>query len=126
MEQSTFYHPDYTVGFGISPNRLHLQFTDSFFSLKYFERCKTLPSVGNPCKHVTLPRRNYYFYVSILLAFLIFVNKKSINYFMVSWILFFLRSTLMTFTLTISPTLTTSKGCFIKRSVICEICTNPS
>ena len=47
--------------------------------------------------------------------------------FIVSWIRFFLRSTLKTFTSTISPTLTTSSGCLINfLSVISEICTRPS
>ena len=47
--------------------------------------------------------------------------------FIVSWILFFLRSTLITFTSTISPTLTTSSGCLMNfLSVISEMCTSPS
>ena len=46
--------------------------------------------------------------------------------FMVRLIRFFATSTLKTCTSTISPTLTASSGCLIKRSVICEMCTNPS
>ena len=45
---------------------------------------------------------------------------------MVREILFLARSTSRTFTSTISPTLTASRGCLIKRSVIWEICTRPS
>ena len=43
-----------------------------------------------------------------------------------SCILFFSRSTLSTVTSTTSPTLTTSRGCFTKRSAIWEMCTSPS
>ena len=44
----------------------------------------------------------------------------------VSWILFFFKSTLITLTSTMSPTLTASNGCLIYLSVICEMCTSPS
>ncbi len=46
--------------------------------------------------------------------------------FIVSWIRCFFRSTLMTFTSTISPTLTTSNGCLMNLSLIWEMCTSPS
>ncbi len=45
---------------------------------------------------------------------------------MVRLIRFLARSTSNTLTSTISPTLTASSGCLIKRSVIREICTSPS
>ena len=47
-------------------------------------------------------------------------------FFIVSCIRFFPGSTDITFTSTMSPTLTTSRGCLIYRSAIWEICTSPS
>ena len=47
--------------------------------------------------------------------------------FMVSCILFFFKSTLMTLTSTMSPTLTTSSGCLMNfLFVIWDMCTSPS
>ena len=46
--------------------------------------------------------------------------------FIVSDILPFATSTESTFTLTICPTLTTSRGCFMNLSASCDICTSPS
>ena len=46
--------------------------------------------------------------------------------FIVNWILCFFKSTLITFTSTMSPTLTTSSGCLMNLSQICEMCTSPS
>ena len=46
--------------------------------------------------------------------------------FMVNAIRFLATSTDKTFTLTISPTFRTSRGCLMKRSLICDICTSPS
>ena len=61
----------------------------------------------------------------------IFCSK--LTYYFYSWIprivsciRFFFISTLITFTSTISPTLTASSGCLMNLSVICEICTSPS
>ena len=56
----------------------------------------------------------------------IFICQYIFYSFIVSWIRCFFRSTLITFTSTISPTLTTSRGCLINFSLICEICTSPS
>ena len=75
--------------------------------------------------------RHFSFCLFLSKSVLIIVYRKTdckLTYipFMVSAILFFCRSTLITFTSTTSPTLTTSSGCLIYRSVIWEICTRPS
>ena len=55
------------------------------------------------------------------------VPSRRPHSFMLSPIRFFFTSTLRTFTSTMSPTLTTSSGCFTNfLSVSCEICTSPS
>ena len=53
-------------------------------------------------------------------------HSHSLTCFMLREIRFFFSSTPSTTTFTVSPTLTTSLGCFTKRSQSSEICTRPS
>lgn len=138
-----FSHPDFTVGSGITPDQLLItgHGLSGFASIR---RCAILhrhsqpesPSVGNlQFNCITLPRRiPFLFYIPIVCTLSLYVNTKfciqnfarKIYSFIVSWIRCFFRSTLITFTSTISPTLTTSRGCLINFSLICEMCTSPS
>ena len=56
----------------------------------------------------------------------VYASLHTNHNFMLNCIRFLSISTLTTTTSTTSPTLTTSNGCLINRSAICEICTNPS
>ena len=114
-----FSHPDFTVGSGVAPDRPFARFTD-------FSACAKSPSVGNtqslvaPCPEEFL----IYFTITIVCKLGICVNYVFTYYpfnFIVNWILCFFKSTLITLTSTMSPTLTTSSGCLMYLSQICEM-----
>ena len=65
-----------------------------------------------------------YFFLSSFC--LIHATLPTNHNFMLNCIRFLSISTLTTTTSTTSPTLTTSNGCLINRSAICEMCTSPS
>ena len=90
--QYFFFHPDFTVGFGISPN--HALRLVGYTTGRDFH-----PVLKNFCIYFLL----------------------SLSSLIVRDILFFVKSTSITLTSTISPTLTASNGCLIYFSVICEI-----
>ncbi len=141
-----FSHPDFTVGFGITPNQSSMTYIASW-SRGLYRR-----SGISPCPeeftfyliciiiiHRKLLNVNYHFQwvcpqqKSSLLFTLISIltlkiSTKEFSYsFMDSCILFLAASTPMTLTSTMSPTLTTSRGCFTNfLSDIWEICTSPS
>ena len=54
------------------------------------------------------------------------LENHSLPFTMVRAMRFFFSSTLTTHTFTMSPTLTTSEGCLMKRSAMREMCTRPS
>ena len=95
-----FYHPAFTVGFGISPNQQ---------TTNHVARSRTL-TAGREF-HPAPKKLSYYviFYVSVAED----VPPVNVSYKIIDRpIRFFGMSTLRTFTSTISPTLTTSNGCF--------------
>ena len=70
------------------------------------------PSVGNLCLHISPCPEDFLFNLqSQCNAFFCSCQYAYFSNFMVSCILCFFKSTLMTFTSTTSPTLTTSSGC---------------
>ncbi len=60
------------------------------------------------------------------IAHIQWVSLSGFGGFMVRLMRFCGTSTLSTHTFTMSPTFSTSKGCLINLSVICEMCTSPS
>ena len=123
-----FSHPDYTVGSGFTPDQLLSQVTDCllFRSEDQNHRRSGIYIAVSPC-----PEEFLILFTQLLYAFTlelsIPVSEKNYPFsFIVSWIRCFFRSTLMTFTSTISPTLTTSNGCLMNLSLIWEMCTSPS
>ena len=135
IHDNFFSHPDYTVGPGISPDRLLKQFTDYTVGREYAsDHAAPCPEEFLFVFTVTIlciyrKAVNHFLYAHVIFSqgtihtalhiHAFFHRLQSVPFrakaysFIVSWILCFLRSTLKTLTSTISPTLTASSGCLI-------------